>query len=113
MITAAKTTSHRYTTFANTDKASPEVEIATDWDSSYYLHMKVLDKPGVLAEIAGALARHNVSVSSCVQRGWDVKSVPIYIITHRTREKNMMAAVEELKSLPSVIAVPGLIRVEE
>jgi homoserine dehydrogenase len=72
-----------------------------------------MDKPGVLADVAGVLARHNVSISSVVQKGWEMDVVPIIIITHRTREKAMNDAVEEIKALPSIIEVAGLIRVEE
>jgi homoserine dehydrogenase len=113
MITAAKAAEHRYSTFENTAEASPQVEIAIDWDTRYFLHLEVLDRPGVLAEIAGVLARHNVSIASCVQKGWDMNVVPIFIITHRTREKAMTQAVDEMKGLPSILEVAGLIRVEE
>jgi homoserine dehydrogenase len=113
MITAAKTKQHRYNTFENTEDVSPEVDLATDWDTRYFMHLEVLDKPGVLAEVAGVLARHNVSISTVVQKGWEMDVVPIFIITHRTREKAMNEAMEEIKSLPAIQAVAGLIRVEE
>ena len=113
MITAAKTAEHRYNTFENTAGASAQVDIATDWDTRYFLHLEVQDKPGVLADIAGVLARHNVSIASCVQKGWDMSVVPIFIITHRTREKAMVSAMEEMRSLPSIVEVAGLIRVED
>ncbi len=113
LITAAKANHHRYNTFDNTQPSSTFVDIASDWDTRYFLHLDVLDKPGVLAEVAGVLARHNVSIASCVQRGWDMNTVPLFIITHRTREKAMTSAVEELRRLPSIQNVAGLIRVED
>jgi homoserine dehydrogenase len=113
MITAAKAETHRYSTFENTEDVSPEVEIATDWDTRYFLHLEVMDRPGVLAEVAGVLAKHGVSISSVVQKGWEMDVVPIFIITHRTRERAMSEAIEEIKTLPSIVKVSGLIRVEE
>jgi homoserine dehydrogenase len=113
MITAAKAKQHRYSTFANTEDVSPEVDLAADWDTRYFLHLEVMDKPGVLADVAGVLARHGVSISSVVQKGWDMDNVPIFIITHRTREKAMNEAVGEIKALPSILSVAGLIRVED
>jgi homoserine dehydrogenase len=113
MITAAKAASHRYNTFENTPDASSEVEIATDWDTRYFLHLEVMDKPGVLADIAGALAKRGVSIASCVQKGWEMDVVPIYIITHRTRERAMMEATEDIRHLGTIVDVAGLIRVEE
>lgn len=113
MITAAKAREHHYNTFENTLGASPQVDIAQDWDTRYFLHVEVLDKPGVLADIAGVLARHNVSIASCVQKGWDMNVVPIFIITHRTHEKAMTEAVKELEALSSITEIAGLIRVED
>lgn len=113
MITAAKSLSHRYNSFENTPDASNEVEIATDWDTRYFLHLEVMDKPGVLADIAGALAKHDVSIASCVQKGWDMDVVPIFIITHRTHERAMMQAMEDIRKLGTITDVAGLIRVEE
>jgi homoserine dehydrogenase len=113
MITAAKTKDHRYSTFENTGDVSPEVNLAEDWDTRYFLHLEVMDKPGVLADVAGVLARHGVSISSVVQKGWDMDVVPIFIITHRTRELAMGEAVKEIKALPTILSVAGLIRVEE
>lgn len=113
LITAAKACDHRYSTFDNTAPASPQVEVATDWDTRYFMHLEVMDQPGVLADIAGVLARHNVSICSCVQKGWDMNVVPIFIITHRTREKAMTEAMDEMKKLPSIVEVAGLIPVED
>ncbi len=113
LVTAAKACEHRYNTFDNTAERNDQVEIATDWDTRYFLHLDVLDKPGVLAEIAGVLARHNVSIASCVQKGWQMNAVPLYIITHRTREKAMTEAMEEMRRLPSIQTIAALIRVED
>ena len=113
MVTAAKAEHHRYNTFSNSIDVDPDTQIAQDWDTRYFLHLEVQDRPGVLADIAGVLARHNVSIASLVQKGWDTDMAPIYMITHRTRERAMTAAIEELRALPCIGSVPGIIRVED
>ena len=46
-----------------------ELPIVADVTSSFYLHLEVADRPGVLARIATVLGDHDVSVKSVVQRG--------------------------------------------
>ncbi len=113
LITAAKAPKHRYNTFINADDVDPGTQIALDWDSRYFLHLDVHDRPGVLADIAGVLAAQNISIASLVQKGWGTDTAPIYMITHRTRERAMAAALQEFKALPSICSVAGVIRVEE
>ena len=43
--------------------------VSTDLESSFYLHLEVADRPGVLAAIADVLGRNEISVQSVVQRG--------------------------------------------
>ena len=112
MVTASKTTQHRYNTFHN-DDTTDDVDVSSDWETRFFLHMEVLDQPGVLAEVAGELARHGVSISSCVQRGWDMPVVPLYIVTHRTHERSMDAALKALRGLKTIAGIPGIIRVED
>ncbi len=112
MVTASKTTQHRYNTFHN-DDTTDDVDVSSDWETRFFLHMEVLDQPGVLAEVAGELARHGVSISSCVQRGWDMPVVPLYIVTHRTHERSMDAALKALRGLKTIASIPGIIRVED
>ena len=113
LVTAAKATQHRYNTFNNSAELPCDVDLTTDWETRFFLHMEVLDQPGVLADVAGELARHGVSISSCVQKGWDMPVVPLYIVTHRTRELSMAAAIKALRGLQSIAGIPGIIRVED
>ena len=57
--------------------------------SKYMLRFSALDKPGVLAAIAGALGNHGISIESMVQtthQASDAAPVPIVIMTHEARE---------------------------
>jgi homoserine dehydrogenase len=85
----------------------------TDVDSEYYLRFQVVDKPGVLSKIAGALGSHQISISSVIQKGRKKESaVPIFIVTHQAKEKDMRAALEETDRLPVVLDRTRMIRIE-
>jgi homoserine dehydrogenase len=78
----------------------------------YYLKFLVMDRPGVLARIAGVLGRHSISIASVLQKGRGENAVPIYIVTHRAKESNMRSALAEADQLPDVLDRTRLIRIE-
>ena len=85
-------------------------------ETKYYLKFCAVDKAGVLAKIASVLGEYNISIESVIQKGAENKenrSVPIIMLTHRSREKNVQKALEEIHNLPEVKENPLLIRVEE
>jgi homoserine dehydrogenase len=82
--------------------------------SEYYLRFSVLDKPGVLSKISGVLGRHNISIASVIQKGRRVgETVPLVMMTHHARERDMQGALREIDQIASdVTATTVLIRVE-
>jgi homoserine dehydrogenase len=81
--------------------------------SIYYFRLMALDQPGVLAQIAGILGRHRISISQMIQRGrHEVASVPLVIMTHTALERDIQKALLEIKALECVTEDPVLIRVE-
>jgi len=77
----------------------------------YYVALDVADRPGVLAPVAEAFARHNVSIRDVRQegRGDDANLV---IVTHTAREAELAATVADLGAMTSVRAVDSVMRVE-
>ncbi len=91
----------------------PPVSPFAEVNSEYYLRFQVVDKPGVLSKIAGVLGSHQISISSVLQKGRRQESaVPIFIVTHHAREKDMRAALEETDRLPVVLDRTRMIRIE-
>jgi homoserine dehydrogenase len=73
----------------------------------------VVDRPGVFAEIAGALADHNVSMESVLQRRRAPgEAVPVVLTTHDAVEESMRGTLDTIASLNSVVEPPTLIRIE-
>lgn len=82
--------------------------------SKYYLRFSALDKPGVLAKIAGSLGNHNISIESMIQQGRNtVDTVPIVIMTHEAMEKDVRAALAEIDAFEVINRKSILIRIED
>ena len=80
---------------------------------AYYLRLMVLDRPGVIADIACALRDAGVSLESMLQHGRSPgETVPVVLVTHETRETAMRAALDRIERLDAVLERPSLIRIE-
>ena len=81
--------------------------------SQYYMRFMVLDRPGVLSQIAGVLGRHNISIASVIQQGRkEGQTVPVVIMTHTARERDVQAALREIDEMAFISEPTTLIRVE-
>lgn len=86
-----------------------------DVETSYYLRMQVVDKPGVMAEITRILADNHISISAMIQKeaSDDSDKVSIIMLTHTTLERSINAAIKGIESLPVVTNQVFRIRIEE
>ena len=81
--------------------------------SAYYLRVMALDRPGVLAQVAGILGRHDISLVSVLQKARaEGEAVPVVMLTHDARERDMRAALAAIDRLPVVAGRTAMIRVE-
>ena len=112
ILHAATVDAHVHPSFANTADADASLTFTDDWHSSFFIRLSASDTPGVLAEIAGGLAKENVSIATMMQKG-AVESgrVPLIFITHAASEKAMQKALSRLN--PEVARLESVIRVEE
>jgi len=78
----------------------------------YYLRLEVKDEPGVLAKIAGATAKLDISIASVLQRPSERPGAASLILTtHDSNEKAIRATVRRLGKLSSVLGEPVLLRI--
>jgi homoserine dehydrogenase len=84
-------------------------------ETSYYLRLRVQDKPGVLARITRLLADSRISIDAMVQKepGAGEQRVDIVMLTHRAQEKNVDTAIRRIEKLPTVLGRVTRIRLEE
>lgn len=82
--------------------------------SRYYIRLNVLDRPGVIADIAGVLRDESISIESLLQRADpdDAGTAPVVVITHETAEGQIRAALNGLDGLESVLEQPHLLAIE-
>ena len=81
--------------------------------SAYYLRVMAMDRPGVLAQVAGILGRHDISLVSVLQKGRaHEEAVPVVMMTHDARERDMRTALAGIDKLPVVASRTTMIRVE-
>ena len=78
----------------------------------YYFRISANDEPGVLANIAGVLAKHAISIESVIQKG-RLQSGPVTIVmrTHTACEAAVREALEEIDNLAVVVAPTVKIRI--
>jgi homoserine dehydrogenase len=93
---------------------APAVEqpIVGDVEFSFYLHLEVADRPGVLAQVAEILGLQGVSIKSVVQKGLG-QEARLVMVMHPVLESSFRAAVELISRLDFVRSRPRVIRVIE
>jgi homoserine dehydrogenase len=81
--------------------------------SCYYLRVMALDRPGVLSRVAGILGENDISIASVIQKGRATgEAVPVVMMTHEARERDMRAALAAIDRLRVVSSPTTMIRVE-
>ncbi len=92
------------------DPILPVAEVET----SYYLRMRALDRPGVLADITRILADLGISIEAMLQREpvAGEERVDVIMLTHRTIEKQIDQAIVKIEALDSIAGAITRIRLE-
>ncbi|WP_431855279.1 homoserine dehydrogenase [Azospirillum sp.] len=81
---------------------------------AYYVRLMVVDRPGVIAEVAAVLRDNNVSMESFLQRGRSPgEAVPVVLTTHDTNEASMQKALAQIAAQAAVLEPPRMIRIEQ
>ena len=83
-------------------------------ETAYYLRMRAIDRPGVMAEVAGILGGGGISIEAILQkeRAQSASHVPIIMLTHRVREQQMNAALARIEKLDTIDGAVTRIRLE-
>jgi len=82
-------------------------------EGCYYLRLVVMDKPGVIADVAAALRDEQISVEAMLQRGRAPdEAVSVVITTHETQEGPMLRALKPIAAIEATVEPPRMIRIE-
>ncbi len=93
-------------------KALPSLQMERH-TGCYYVRLMVVDRPGVIADVAAALRDEEISMEAMIQRGRAPgEAVPVVLTTHETEEARMARALSRIVALEAVLEPPRRIRIE-
>ncbi|MFA5149862.1 MAG: homoserine dehydrogenase [Candidatus Omnitrophota bacterium] len=96
------------------DKTVKKIRKIDDFESRYYIRFMARDLSGVLARISGVLAKFGISIASVTQKERSkTQLVPIVMLIHEAREKNMREALSIIDRLEAIKEKSVAIRMEE
>jgi homoserine dehydrogenase len=83
-------------------------------ETAYYLRMLATDKPGVLSDVTRILGNAGISIEAILQKepAAGQAEVPIIMLTHTVRERQMNAAIGKIETLDSIHGDVTRIRLE-
>jgi homoserine dehydrogenase len=79
--------------------------------SKYYLRLRVLDKPGILAKITQLFADHSISIEAVIQRPSETECAHLLFATHEATERSVRELMSQLEVLDAVLETPYMIRI--
>ena len=88
-------------------RLAPISEVVT----RFYARFLTKDSPGVIGSLGTCFGKHNVSLESVVQTGFQGKLAEIVVVTHDVREGNFRQALDEIRALESIDSIPSILRV--
>jgi len=97
------------------DLSLKKLRAIDDIKSRYYIRFMTEDKPGVLANISGILAKYGISIALVTQKEKrkGVKVVPIVMVIHEAKEKSLRQAISIIDRLNIIKEKAVAIRIEE
>jgi homoserine dehydrogenase len=90
------------TGFSRAELPQASIVAPDEWRSCYYARLTVLDKPGMLRDLAGCMAVEDVSVASMIQKSLtgdddsEGHGVPLVFMTHETTARAMVSALKRM-----------------
>ncbi len=94
-------------------KISEKIISVDELLTRYYFRFTALDKPEVLSKISSILGKFKISIYSVIQKGrQQSQAVPIVMMTHEAREKDIQSALAQINRLPFIKKKTVAIRVE-
>ena len=104
-----------YLAFQSNEMADTPILPMSEVTTSYYLRMRVADKPGVLADVTRILADASISIDAMLQKeaGEGETQTDLIILTHETKEKHADAAIAAIEALSTVEGKVSRIRLEQ
>lgn len=84
-----------------------------DTVSSYYIRMKLEDRAGTLAELAGVFGKNGVSISMLIQKAKEGDTAEVVIVSYDVKERRFRDSLATISAMPMVKEISSVIRVHQ
>ena len=86
---------------------STPAKVSTELEVPHYIRFMVNDRPGIVAAIAGALAKENINLNAILQKpGFPLDRLPFVITVEPCRTSALKRALKEISQLPALLEAP-------
>ena len=113
IVAAARDKLSGITSLAPHVPVPPAFSPPDDAEAPWYLRFTVRDCPGVLRDLAGALAQESVSIAQVIQRGGTSGGVPLVFKTHLASARAIRQAVDRMQAHDLLLAPAVCYRILE
>jgi len=87
-------------------------ELADDCVAPYFLRFVVKDRPGIVASIAGVLARYHINVDAVFQKpGFEKSALPFVVTVEACSRVKLVAALQEIAASEFLVETPLKLRI--
>ena len=97
---------------SSSTRSAAQIEPYAEIETRFCVRMQVVDRPGMLAQIATEFGAQGVSLDSIVQKKSDGDTAEIFWMTHRTHQRNMTRSLQSFAQMDAVREVSSVLRVE-
>ena len=86
---------------------STPAKVGTELEVPHYIRFLVNDRPGIVAGIAGALARENINLNAILQKpGFPLDHLPFVVTVEPCRNSALKRALKEIERVPALLEMP-------
>ena len=81
--------------------------VSTELEVPHYIRFLVSDRPGIVAGIAGALAKQNINLNAILQKpGFPLDRLPFVVTVEPCRTSALKRALTEIAEMPALLETP-------
>ena len=86
---------------------SVPAKIGAEFEVPHYIRFLVTDRPGIVAEITGALARERINIRAIVQKpGYPAEALPFVVTVEPCKSSAMKRALAEIGKMSCLLEAP-------
>jgi homoserine dehydrogenase len=86
---------------------SVPASVGAEFEVPHYIRFLVVDRPGIVAEITGALARERINIRAIVQKpGYPADALPFVVTVEPCKSSALKRALESIRAQDYLIGEP-------